>query len=142
MLKLQLWRLHGSVLGPLCGNYECVDCYFCGTPNSGSGVPRTLSQLWESFSYWLASHRLDLRYMPSLTVTGCAVFRWCPWEACSSLKGNGGGVDLGEHGRRGRAGRGEESGTCRWNKLYERRSKKGKRKGAPAPGVPSHQEIP
>ena len=36
--------------------------------------------------------------MPSLTVTFYAVFNRCPWQVCSFLKGNGGGVDLEEWG--------------------------------------------
>jgi hypothetical protein len=36
--------------------------------------------------------------MLSLIVPYYVVFGWYPWEVCSFLEGNGGGVDLGERG--------------------------------------------
>lgn len=49
-----------------------------------------------------------------------AMFGWCPWEACSFWRGDGGGTDLrgremgGENGGRGRRG------NCSLDVIYER----------------------
>ena len=40
--------------------------------------------------------------MPSFIVTCYAMFGQYSWEACSFLKRNGGGVDLGKRGDKGR----------------------------------------
>ena len=127
-----------SVLCPLCIYYGCVDWYFCRTPISGSGgVSDSFICSWDPSPTVLPHTALIGGYMPNLTVTCYAMFR-CPWEACSFLEGNGEGVDLEKKERRDRAGRIGESGNCRWNKLYERRIKKKKRKGGPVVMVSPH----
>lgn len=49
--------------------------------------------------------------MPTLIVSCYAVFSECPWEACSFVKGSGGGVHLGEKENGAVLGGGEEGET-------------------------------
>lgn len=44
-----------------------------------------------------------------------------PWEACSFINENGGGMDMGEKGGRGRGGKSGGRRNCSWNVLCERR---------------------
>lgn len=50
------------------------------------------------------------------------MFGLYPWEACSFLRGNKGGVDLRKRkGGAGGAGRKKLRGGCGWDVLYDKR---------------------
>lgn len=85
---------HGSSLGLLCIH---------GSLRWGFLVVLTMLQsdsfvcLWDPFPPTGLPHpALIWGFVPSLTASCYAEFNWYLWEACSLLKGNGGGVDFGE----------------------------------------------
>ena len=57
---------------------------------------KNMRRTWCFSSYWVASPSLDVRVLPSFIVSSCAMCSQCPQETYSFLRGDGGGVDLGE----------------------------------------------
>ena len=73
------------------------------------GAGRCLSLFacsWDPFHPTGLPHLVLIRgFVPALIVVYCIMFRRYPWEDCSFLKGNEGGVDIGERvGREGLGG--------------------------------------
>lgn len=70
---------------------------FCENPNSGSrDVPDSSICSWDPFlQAGLPRSALISGFALSLIVTSVTVFSLYPWEDCSFLKGNGGGIDIG-----------------------------------------------
>ena len=63
------------------------------------------------YVYWALTFILLKLFYTNPLKLYYVMFGSCPWEACSFLKGNGGGMNLGEReamrwGRPGRVGRG------------------------------------
>lgn len=68
-------------------------------------------------------------YVPGLIVACYAMFNWCPWKACSFLKGGRGreSKSLGEREKRGgRDWERDGKGNCSRDVIYERRIKTNK----------------
>ena len=89
----------------------------------------SLACSWDPFPpTGLPCPALILGFVSGLVVSCYAVFSWYPWEACSFLKGNRGGEDLGERGgERGLLGgveRGKTGMYCIREKQTNKREKK------------------
>ena len=73
-----------------------------------------------SSSYWASLSSLIRGCLPCFTASSFVMFGCYLLEACSFLKGNGGGVDLGEEKCAGeKAGRHGRRGNCGQDVLYE-----------------------
>lgn len=53
------------------------------------GASQTLAYSWEPFPSTGCLTSFDVRFVPGLIVSCCAVFSWCPWEAGSFLGRDG-----------------------------------------------------
>lgn len=85
----------------------------------GVGLLPTPACSWESFSHWVAFSIFSMRLFALYCIFSC-LFSCCLLKAHFFLKGNEGGINMGERRSRGKLGRVEGGWDCSQDGLYKR----------------------